>query len=727
MSQIALESPPALRTINDQIDPQLETIVLKSLEKQPSDRWDSMLAFAEALEAWRPSNAPSKEPPTTKRRWPLIAAGLLGVIGLVWAAAVLIKIDTEAGTIVLEIDDPSAIGAVVTVDGKTIKINQQGQLPIQVTADEKEQMLKVTKGGFETFTEKFSVKSGGKESIRVRLVAAAKTQPPEKTGWHGWPADAPAPAIAPFDAKQAKQHQQAWADYLKVPVETTNTIGMKFVLIPPGEFLMGSTPEEIKEDLQLVGGDAYRPDFIKSAAPRHKVILSQAIYLGVNEVTQAEYAKVIGTNPSHFASTGSGKDTVAKLDTTNHPVESVSWIDAVAFCTKLSQKEELEPFYRWTGETITPLDGTGYRLPTEAEWEFACRAGTTTRYWIGDQDHQLVRADWYGTNRTHTVGELKKNMLGLSDMHGNVGEWVEDTWQPTFYSEFANSSAIDPIAPSMPYAPRVSRGGNWRGAIIRCRSSDRHAGSPTGSSSTIGFRVAMPVVSSRGDRSAGIDKPQAKPEQPKPPALPKDIELVAEPVEHKPNEPLSLLALVRDPAPLEGALSWSLQTRHHRTPVNCVQFSPDGSLMATGGSDGTIRLWDYPSNQLKQIISTKNAIGELVFSPGGRYFASVGSRGTAYGSYDPHAEIRETATGRLVKRFSQNVIYWRKPVIAWHPQGERFATIDNADILIWNLQSGFKAKTLKGHSNHIVDIAWSADGDWLATASESEVILWDTS
>ena len=173
MSQIALESPPALRTINDQIDPQLESIVLKSLEKQPGDRWDSMLAFAEALEAWQPKSTPSKEPPAIWRRWPLIAAGLLGIIGLVWAAVILLKVETSEGTIVLEIDQPELAGAVVSVDGqKKITIETgEGKEPIEITADEKTHTLKVTKGGFETFTKQFSVKAGKQETIRVRLEA----------------------------------------------------------------------------------------------------------------------------------------------------------------------------------------------------------------------------------------------------------------------------------------------------------------------------------------------------------------------------------------------------------------------------------------------------------------------------------------------------------------------------------------------------------------------------
>ena len=128
------------------------------------------------------------------------------------------------------------------------------------------------------------------------------------------------------------------------------------------------------------------------------MILTQAIYLGVNEVTQKEYEAVMKATPSHFASSGAGKEAVANLDAQNHPVEVVSWNDAAEFCAKLSQKEELKPFYFRAGETITPLDGTGYRLPTEAEWEFACRAGTTTKYWIGDKDDELVPAGWFGGN-----------------------------------------------------------------------------------------------------------------------------------------------------------------------------------------------------------------------------------------------------------------------------------------------------------------------------------------
>jgi formylglycine-generating enzyme required for sulfatase activity len=108
-------------------------------------------------------------------------------------------------------------------------------------------------------------------------------------------------------------------------------------------------------------------DRIRSEAPQHKVILTQPIYLGVHEVTQGQYEQVMGRNPSHFAPMGTFKDAVAGMDTTSHPVETVSWNDAAEFCAKLSQQEQLKPFYLRAGETLMMLEGTGYRLPTEAE------------------------------------------------------------------------------------------------------------------------------------------------------------------------------------------------------------------------------------------------------------------------------------------------------------------------------------------------------------------------
>ena len=164
--------------------------------------------------------------------------------------------------------------------------------------------------------------------------------------------------------------------HLGVPAEYENSIGMKFRLVPPCEFLMGSTPEEIEAELKLATGLGveWMREEIESEGPRHRVVLTKPNYVGVTEVTQLQYEQVMGTNPSNFSATGRGKDAVANLDTRNYPVETVSWYDAVEFCSKLSQQEQRKPFYLRSGETVTSLEGTGYRLPTDAEWEYACRA-----------------------------------------------------------------------------------------------------------------------------------------------------------------------------------------------------------------------------------------------------------------------------------------------------------------------------------------------------------------
>jgi hypothetical protein len=139
---------------------------------------------------------------------------------------------------------------------------------------------------------------------------------------------------------------------------------MKFRLIPPGEFTMGSTTAEIEQALIAAGKDEFWKQLVRTEAPQHQVILSQPIYLGLHEVTQAEYKQVMGKNPAHFSPTGASKGAVTGMDTTRHPVESVYWNDATEFCMKLSLQEKLKPFVR-EGGTTTLLDGTGYRLTTE--------------------------------------------------------------------------------------------------------------------------------------------------------------------------------------------------------------------------------------------------------------------------------------------------------------------------------------------------------------------------
>jgi formylglycine-generating enzyme required for sulfatase activity len=241
----------------------------------------------------------------------------------------------------------------------------------------------------------------------------------------------------------------------------TNTIGMKLVLIPSGVFLMGS-PDS----------DQHAFDIEK---PQHRVRITQPFYLGVYEVTQGQYRVVTSESPSYFK----GSDDL--------PVERVSWNDAVAFCNKLSAREGLKPYYQ-TG-TGLPTGGDGYRLPTEAEWEYACRAGSTTRFSFGDEEASLGEYAWFDGNsdkKTHPVGQKRPNAFGLYDMHGNVWEWCWDGYEENYY---ANSPGADPVGPSQA-ADRVVRGGSWGSDPLLCRAALRNRFTPGGRYGDLGFRVA---------------------------------------------------------------------------------------------------------------------------------------------------------------------------------------------------------------------------------------------
>jgi len=194
--------------------------------------------------------------------------------------------------------------------------------------------------------------------------------------------------------------------------------------------------------------------------PAHPVTLTQPFYMGKYDVTQEQYQQVTGTNPSGFK----GK---------NNPVEMVSWDDAQAFCKRLTEQ---------TKQAV--------RLPTEAEWEYACRAGTTSTYHSGDTEADLARVGWYyanSTNTTHPVGQKEPNAFGLYDMHGNVWQWCQDWYGENYYGK---SEAENPQGPAQG-AYRVLRGGSWYRHPLFCRSANRYRYYPVNRYIIIGFRVVV--------------------------------------------------------------------------------------------------------------------------------------------------------------------------------------------------------------------------------------------
>lgn len=191
---------------------------------------------------------------------------------------------------------------------------------------------------------------GSKVTISESPIEGQQSNATNSAGRHSWPADAPKPAIAPFDAEYAKHKQEEWADFLKLPVEFTNAIDMTFRLIPPGEYERGSSPPSVERYRPLFPENKYWQSAMNQETPQHHVVLTQPFYISVFETRQADYARVIGENPSYFCAAGKGAAVVAGLDTSRFPVEHVSWNDAADFCEQLAILEGLSPFYRREGD-----------------------------------------------------------------------------------------------------------------------------------------------------------------------------------------------------------------------------------------------------------------------------------------------------------------------------------------------------------------------------------------
>ena len=233
-----------------------------------------------------------------------------------------------------------------------------------------------------------------------------------------------------------------------------NSIGMEFVYIPPGTFVMGSPPKEYGHDL---------------TERQHVVVFTKGFYMQTTEVTQGEWKAIMGSNPSYFLNCGD-----------DCPVENVSWYDAQEFIERLNEREGT----------------TRYRLPTEAEWEYACRAGTETPFANGGTitketlfvNPSLGQMGWYYSNSeeaTHSVAQKRPNAWGLYDMHGNVWEWCQD-WMAQYPFEVSTNPKGPPSGLS-----RVRRGGSWQEYPVFCRSAYRGSSHPKTKSPSIGFRLVM--------------------------------------------------------------------------------------------------------------------------------------------------------------------------------------------------------------------------------------------
>jgi formylglycine-generating enzyme required for sulfatase activity len=414
----------------------------------------------------RPSTSPR-----TKRKWLLLAGGVAAVLLLVfvglWAGG-LLKVKTKDGVIVLE-NLPA--DAEVLVDGATATVTwgPDGK-KAEITVQPGTHHIVATKDGIKVIGEQIQIEDGGRKVVTARLEPLAqRARPDDDRPAQGKPGDL-GPKALPPPVRQLREPGLLGKEMI---VDLGDGLQMEFVRIPKGKFLMGSPKNEKDRGHE---------------EEQHEVEITRDFYLGKYPVTQEQYERLMGQNPSHFSAQGGGKESVKGLDTARFPVEQVSWEDAVKFCKKLSERH---------------VKGNGtFRLPTEAEWEYACRGGTTTPFYFGEACNG-TQANCNGNypwgapwekgpflNRPSDVGayaQVAPHPWGLCDMQGNVWQWCQDRYDKDYYFISPNK---DPQGPDNGES-HVQRGGAWNDYPGSCRAADRNRGVPSVRYFGLGFRVAF--------------------------------------------------------------------------------------------------------------------------------------------------------------------------------------------------------------------------------------------
>lgn len=468
LARILLDPPPAIATLRPDVDAELASACHKAMAKEPGDRFASMKEFAGMLADYLggPGGVPPPLPTTAKPPKP----------ATITAATALSR------------EDPPLLRT------SARPMATQLAAPRTATFPEEDGDVPISKS-------RPSARRSKKPALPVGWIAAALALLlVGGTAWLTW-------TLAHRKGKGTPEPivQQRFPEPGQSPPrlvagkEITNSIGMKLVLIPAGTFTMGSPATEA--DRSTLEG------------PQREVEITKPFYLGVYEVTQGQYERVMGTNPSWFSTKGNAKDRVNDIaDTSNFPVETVFWNDAVEFCRRLSDLAEEKQA------------GRKYRLPTEAEWEYACRAGSNEPFHFGKSlSSRQANCNGnfpYGSadkgpylQRTCAVGSYEPNRFGVYDMHGNVWEWCAD-----WVAKYEGEKAIDPTGPERAGpvgANRVHRGGGWDVGARECRSAGRGGNTLDWRNHILGFRVAL--VADQPDAVQPKEKPTAKVEPNKEP------------------------------------------------------------------------------------------------------------------------------------------------------------------------------------------------------------------
>ena len=615
---------------------------------------DKLVSLSSSSEMALPIPAPKSSPPKrrttppatkpTTRLWPwlLLAGGMMAALAVVM---VLVVMRIFGG-------QESSVAEVVVPKAKAVTVDRMGRgRPIELPNPEPEPVV-AADDPFPQFDP--------------------APLPP-------WPLSkaAPKPALAPFDAKQAKQHQEEWAAYLKTPAVLENWIGMKLVLVPPGEF-----------DLLARG---YQFD---AKAPKHRIRLAHGYHLGATEVTIAQFKRFVDATgyktDAETSTFGGGRgvfdDFGAKDWTTpdprynwrnpgpcpcsdDLPVVHVTWKDAQAFCGWLSHE-----------------DKAVYRLPTEAEWECACRAGNDNPRGIDGTEHEIWNHAWglpqalvplwSSVPPLHPVGRKLANSFGLHDMLGNAWELCGDD----LFSDWIPKGSLPNVDPwGSPGV--VCRGGAWdQGATVLHPSVRNKTNAPR---TNAGFRVLRQIGS--------VDE-----------TLPA-VQLVSM---TSAVNPLGPTALVHRPKSLPGLKSWTIQ------PIlgtdGNVRCQPNGPLFASrSAKDNAIRIWSNEGKLERLLLGHPEYIRSMEFSKDGKFLVSGDRTSVRLWNVESGSCVRVLSTSGDTVSLSPDA----KSLLATGHHDD--ANFDRLYCALWNVEAGTKlSSTLVGDL-----ISWSPKGDKILTAS----------